>query len=438
MKTKISLIFILLLFLNNINAQKRITLDGVQYTTISDSSVCAYLTVKAIGDVDIKGAVIIKGNTYKTSQIGRSYFNKNEYIQSVVIPNSVSLIEKDAFKNCNNLTRLIVPDTLCVVEENAFRGCLSVAYISTNTATFSPDYILSFLDKSIPYYKVKEEFDMKNLLVAADENLDEILEDIEFDVDKEIPVSKLKNKNLFAFVIGNESYAEAPDVAYAKNDASVFGEYCRKTLGIPDDNVKIYDDVTFGKMLRVIRDVKAVAEAYKEKCSIIFYYAGHGIPDETTKDAFLLPVDGDGKTVEGCYSLGRLYSELGKLPAKKIIVFLDACFSGALRGNGMLMSARGLALKANVEQPKGNMIVYSASSGNETAFPYEEKQHGMFTYYLLNMLKRSRGNCTIGELSDYIQAKVQQKSIVINQKQQTPTLTFSSNNLDDWRNQKIK
>ena len=430
--------FILFSFFPFLHAEKRMTIGGVQYSTISDSTVCAYLTVKAIGNVEIKGEIVIKGKNYKTTQIGKAYFNKNEYIQSVIIPNTVTLIENDAFKECNNLTRIVVPDNPCLIEKYAFRGCLSIAYISTNNIKYNSDYILSYLDMSIPYYKVKDEVDMNNLLAMTEENLDDVLADIELDVDENIPASKLKNKNLFAFVVGNEEYTDAPDVAYAQNDAFIFGEYCKSTLGIPEENVQIYNNVTFGKMLRIVRDMKSIAAAYSNKCSIIFYYAGHGIPDETTKDAFLLPVDGDGKTVEGCYSLARLYDEFGKLSAKRVMVFLDACFSGSLRGEGMLMAARGLALKANVEQPKGNMIVFSAASGNETAFPYKEKKHGMFTYYLLNMLKRSRGNCTLGELNDYIQTKVKQKSITINQKSQTPTLMYSPNISEDWENQKIK
>ena len=65
---------------------------------------------------------------------------------------------------------------------------------------------------------------------------------------------------------------------------------------------------------------------------------------------------------------------------------MDACFSGAQRGEGMLISARGIALKTKQEIPQGNLIVFSAASDDQTAFPYKEKGHGLFTYYLLKKL----------------------------------------------------
>lgn len=110
-------------------------------------------------------------------------------------------------------------------------------------------------------------------------------------------------------------------------------------------------------MLRAMRDIKDISNAYSGQIKVIFYYAGHGIPNEATKDAFLLPIDADGQQTEGCYSLNKLYTELGGLNANYVVVFLDACFSGAQRDGGMLASARGVALKAKQEDPKGNMVI---------------------------------------------------------------------------------
>jgi hypothetical protein len=51
-----------------------------------------------------------------------------------------------------------------------------------------------------------------------------------------------------------------------------------------------------------------------------------------------LPIDGIGNDPRSAYSLNELYSQLGELSAKQITVFMDACFSGAQRGDGMLMA----------------------------------------------------------------------------------------------------
>jgi uncharacterized caspase-like protein len=179
-------------------------------------------------------------------------------------------------------------------------------------------------------------------------------------------------------------------------------------------------------------------EAYQGTASVIFYYAGHGIPDESSRAAYLLPVDGYGNDVSTGYSLEEVYAELGLNPAKSVVVLLDACFSGASRDGAMLASARGVAIKAKQNAPKGNMVVMSAAQGDETAYPYKEKEHGMFTYYLLKKLQESQGDVTFGELADYVTSEVKKQSIIINGKMQTPVVSASAALSDSWKTMKLK
>ena len=148
-------------------------------------------------------------------------------------------------------------------------------------------------------------------------------------------------------------------------------------------------------------------------------------------------VDGVGNDVNTGYSLDKLYADLSSKPAKSVMVLLDACFSGARRDGGMLASARGVAIKAKQNAPKGNMVVLSAAQGDETAYPYKEKGHGMFTYYFLKKLQDTKGNVSFGELADYVISEVKKQSIVVNGKMQTP-LASPSTNATDWRNWKLR
>ena len=252
------------------------------------------------------------------------------------------------------------------------------------------------------------------------------------DVDINIPTTKTVNSRTFAFIIGNEHYQQIASVPFAMHDAEIFKEYCAKTLGVPETNIRLYEDATFGKFLSCVRDIKSIASAYNGDVDIIFYYAGHGVPDEATKSAYLLPVDADATQPETCYPVARLYHELGGLGANSVIVFMDACFSGSQRGEGMLASARGVALKAKPDAPQGKMVTLSAATGDETAYPYNEQQHGMFTYYVLKALQDSKGKINLGDLADYVQTQVKQRSVVINKKSQTPTVNASPE-AADWR-----
>ena len=264
------------------------------------------------------------------------------------------------------------------------------------------------------------------------------LNTVDHSVDQEIPTVVSGNTRSFAVIIGNEKYTQVAKVLYANNDARIFAEYCKKTLGLPTQNVRLYENATFGIILSAVNDIKKISEAYQGNVNVIFYYAGHGVPNETTKDAYLLPADADGRQTEACYPVSRLYKELGEMGAKNVVVFMDACFSGAQRGEGMLASARGVALKAKAEAPQGNMVVFTAATGDETAYPYNEKGHGMFTYFLLKKLQETKGDCTLGELGEYIQQNVRQQSVVINRKSQTPTITPSANIGDSWKTLKLK
>lgn len=257
-------------------------------------------------------------------------------------------------------------------------------------------------------------------------------------VDMNIAVANSPNLNTYAVIIANENYRREEKVPFAESDGKVFKEYCNKTLGIPESNLKVIIDATYNDIRYVTNWLKQVITANNDQAKIVFYYAGHGIPDETTKTAYLLPVDGYGSDAGTGYSLKELYDMLSTLPSQSAMVFLDACFSGTKREGDMLASARGVAIKVKPNEPKGKLVIFSAAQGDETAYPYKEQRHGMFTYYLLKKLQETKGEATLGEISDYVTSEVRKQSIVINGKMQTPTLTSSSAVGDAWRNWKLR
>lgn len=258
------------------------------------------------------------------------------------------------------------------------------------------------------------------------------------DVDLNVPEGGIRNENTFAVIIANEQYKREVPVEYAINDGTSFRDYCIKTLGIPEKNVHMATNASYLDMIDQIDWITTVAESYQGAASVIFYYAGHGIPDESSKEAYLLPVDGNGSNVNTGYRLGELYERLGHCPTRSTLVLLDSCFSGSQRDGTMMASARGVAIKAKAAQPVGRMVVLSAAQGDETAYPYREKNHGLFTYFLLKKLQETRGDVTLGELSDYLTNQVGRISIVENGKSQTPTANAAQAMIDEWRTLKLQ
>ena len=258
------------------------------------------------------------------------------------------------------------------------------------------------------------------------------------DVDKNIPVTGDVQENTFAVIIANENYQEEAAVEYARNDGEAFKDYCIKTLGIPEKNIHMKINATLNNFISEVDWMKQISSAFGQDSKFIFYYAGHGIPDEATGDAYLLPIDGKGTSISSGYSLRKLYKEFSDFSSESVAVFMDACFSGSQRGNGMMASARGVAIKSRPEVPLGNVFVLSAAQGDETAYPYKEKKHGLFTYYLLKKLQTTKGKVSLDELSEFVKTSVARKSLVENGKSQTPSVYVSVGLQDKWEKIKLK
>jgi uncharacterized caspase-like protein len=250
------------------------------------------------------------------------------------------------------------------------------------------------------------------------------------DVD-ELPAIKAKhNKNAYAIVIGIENYRQKlPKADFAIADARTMTEYLIKVMGYPEEDV-----ITITNEHATKSDFEKYFERWLsnnvEKNSTVFiYFSGHGAPNTKIGDAYLVPYDGDPSFIaETGYSLKRMYDALGKLPAKEIIVALDSCFSGAGGRSVIAKGARPLVmnLQSNMALSR-NMTVLSASSGEQISSTYEEKGHGLFTYFLLKGIKdedvvRQDGSIKMDDLFGYIKPQVERIARKQFNNEQTPQL----------------
>ncbi len=257
------------------------------------------------------------------------------------------------------------------------------------------------------------------------------------DVDRNIPQMNKKNSHRYALVIGNQDYHSyqrglnsEQDVPFATEDARVFKQYCEKTLGVKDDNIVLLTDATAAKMNQEVDFITNLA-AMDPEAEIIFYYAGHGFPDETSKVPYLIPVDVNASSLYSAIPLYDLYNKLCSTGATRVTVFLDACFSGGGRDAG-LVASRGIKVTPKKDALNGNIVVFSATSADQTALPYNEKYHGMFTYYLLKKLQESNGECSYSELYDYLNQNVGSSSLRVNRKKQNPEVNMAPQVQESW------
>jgi uncharacterized caspase-like protein len=149
-----------------------------------------------------------------------------------------------------------------------------------------------------------------------------------------------------------------------------------------------------------------------------------------------MPVDVSGADVKHGIELSSLYKTLTKYPSKKVIVLLDACFSGGGRNQGLL-AARGVRIKPKQNTVSGSLVVLTSSTGNQSSLPYNNKQHGMFTYFILKKLKETGGDVSMEELSNYLSKEVSISSLKINSKKQNPTTLISPDAESLWMDWKL-
>ena len=250
-----------------------------------------------------------------------------------------------------------------------------------------------------------------------------IIADLNIDIENNIPINKIINKNTIAVVLGIEKYKNVGNVSFASRDASIVKEYFNKTLGIPIENIyfKLNGDVTRGEMEKIFGGW--LQNRVDTNTSVYIYYAGHGAPSGD-QNAYLIPNDGDPNYAEVTgYSLNKMYDQLGKLPTDKITVFLDACFSGQDREQKLLIKdARGLGIKTKTSSIPDKLNVFSASSNDQVSSGWPDKKHGLFTYYMLKGIQGSADNnndkqVSYEELSNYIKLNVERQAGFLDRKQ---------------------
>jgi hypothetical protein len=253
------------------------------------------------------------------------------------------------------------------------------------------------------------------------------------DVDRVPTVKTTAKKHAYAVVIGIEQYREKlPKADFADRDAKLVGEYLTKVLGYPEENVivRTNDRATRTDLVKYFEEW--LRNNVEKDSSVFVYYSGHGAPNTKTGEAYFVPYDGDPSFVDStAYPVKQLYAALDKLPAKDITVVLDSCFSGAGGRSVLAKGARPMGLSIeNATLASGKTVVLAASGGDQISNSFEEKGHGLLTYYFLKGLQgegdgNKDGTIEMAELYDYVKPNVQRVARKQYNNEQTPQLLAS-------------
>jgi hypothetical protein len=83
------------------------------------------------------------------------------------------------------------------------------------------------------------------------------------------------------------------------------------------------------------------------------------------------------------------------------------------------------------------MVVFAASSEDQSALPLNRERHGLFTYFLLKKLQETSGNITYEQLAESVRKDVSVESLRVNSKEQDPVVNISKELADKWKTWKI-
>ncbi len=200
-----------------------------------------------------------------------------------------------------------------------------------------------------------------------------------------VPVSAAQK---WAVIIGAGGYEDQglTPLPNAVNDAK--GVYAALT-GAPDgfparNTVLMVDDAaeplhrpTRSNILAILGQWVSLAGP---EDSLLVYFAGHGM--ELGGKLALMPLDGRTADVENtCIPFAMFESKLESCAAKRSLVILDACHSGAGRsGSGMTPG-----MMADIEKHSEGRITLASCKQDEVSHEYEAG-HGAFTWFLLQGL----------------------------------------------------
>jgi hypothetical protein len=99
---------------NAVSIPATISVKGVEYTVDCIGESCEYLDHEMLCRYN---------STYPRTAIDKTGFRDCGYLESIVIPDSVTTIGYLAFLGCKNLEHIVIPDSVKEIGYDPFYGC---------------------------------------------------------------------------------------------------------------------------------------------------------------------------------------------------------------------------------------------------------------------------------------------------------------------------
>ncbi len=226
------------------------------------------------------------------------------------------------------------------------------------------------------------------------------------------PVRGFERRKAVGIAIGIGAFRDpdVPSVKFAARDAEVMADYLRTVGGIPARRIKLITDehALKGDLAEVFEDW--LPQQAEPGSLVVVFFSGRGVVDPATGAVMLLPHEGGPETPSRTFSLRRLQTELTRLPIQQAVLLLDITL---MPPSAVVQSGNKEPVLAPPEQAGEKLLQLFGVSRIQEAHRYEQRKHGLFTYYLLKGLSGAadqdrNGFVVVGELFDYARTQVSQ------------------------------
>jgi hypothetical protein len=179
--------------------------------------------------------------------------------------------------------------------------------------------------------------------------------------------------------------------------------------------VQLHKDLNYRGMVKA---VETFTNSITGGDEVVVFYAGHGV--QIKAGSYLLPTDieasSESEVEKTAYELNALTDKISEAKPTFSLVMVDACRDNPLKAKGRSVgNSRGLSA---IEPPKGQMVVYSASRGQQALDRLSDKDanpNSVFTREFISKMKKP--GVKIEDLMREVQDSVESLAKTINHDQ---------------------
>ncbi|MFB7272107.1 DEAD/DEAH box helicase [Streptomyces sp. NPDC056244] len=236
--------------------------------------------------------------------------------------------------------------------------------------------------------------------------------------------------------IGVDNYQKPglPTLRFAKRDAialhALLSDNYQGTTSLVLDSDATKD--------RLLTEMRQLGRDSGPDDFVVITFSGHG-----TRTAELATYDADPASLaETALCLDEFTELIGAIPAKRLLVALDCCFSGSAlakvlpepQGNYTSRSTQPSPRDVLDEITGSGRLIFTATSKDQEAQESAELRHGLLSYYLIRALMGDQGVLSDGKipltkLTEYLFTKIGSHKIELRNEFQEPRVGGWSANM---------